>query len=185
MTKLFILAVLPSPGSAQDCVWESRLIKGTCIWKTVGLWRDWASWGQPAAFSPSLLSLFSLAPSSSPDFLKGQGSGNSFKLFYFRFQWDLNMHTLVLVQSVLAPFLLILLSAVEDTLLQSLRWVFSTAPPSHFCLFWDSIESNMRKRGSEFCWKRKVLEGRMCKGFRMCSYLWVYLCWFTLIYSTS
>lgn len=51
-------------------VWESRLIKGTCMWKTVGLWRDWASWGQPAAFSPSLLSLFSLALTSSPGLFK-------------------------------------------------------------------------------------------------------------------
>lgn len=141
------------------------------MWKTVGLWRDWASGGQPAAFSPSLPSLFPLALSSSAVFLKGEGSGNSFKLFYFKFQWDLNMHTVVLVQSVLALLLLILLSAVEDTLLQSVRWVFKKTfffPPLLY-LLWDSVESNKKDGSSEFCWQRKLSKRRMSKGFRECS----------------
>lgn len=140
------------------------------MWKTVGLWRDWASGGQPAAFSPSLPSLFPLALSSSAVFLKGEGSGNSFKLFYFRFQWDLNMHTVVLIQSVLAPLLLILLSAVGDTLLQSVRWVFTKLFFSPLVyLFWDSVESNKKEGGSEFCWQEKLLERRMWKSFWECS----------------
>ncbi|TWW81127.1 Integrin beta-like protein 1 [Takifugu flavidus] len=69
-----------------------------------------------------------------------------------RFQWDLNMHTVVLVQSVLAPLLLILLSAVEDTLLQSLSQVGGV------CRL--STESSLRR-----C---RTPDGKICSGRGKC-----------------
>lgn len=88
----FHLGSFPRSSSwAQDCVCESRLIKGTCTEKgTIGLWRDWASSGQPAALS--LLLSFSFPSHSlflSCLFKEGERErenlGNSFKLLYFRF----------------------------------------------------------------------------------------------------
>lgn len=86
--------------------------------------------------------------------------GNSFKLLYFRFLWDLNMHTEVLVQSMLVPLILILLSAVEDTLLQSARWVYALLCFFLFifcsCLYLAvSLESEEEEGGAELCWQRQ------------------------------
>lgn len=75
-------------------------------------------------FSPLLLFfsfLFPLPLPSLPVCFRSEGLGHSFKPLYFSFLWDLNMHTEVLVQSMLLPFFLILLSFIEDSLLQSVR----------------------------------------------------------------
>lgn len=76
------------------------------------------------------------------------------------------MHAVVLVQSVLALLLLILLSAVEDTLLQSVRWVFTKLFfSSLFYLFWDSVESNKKEGGSEILLTEKAFGEKLVKKF--------------------
>lgn len=118
-TFLFGIFLQPSscPGLRVREMNNQRHLYGEHYWPLKGLGQF-----RPACciFSPSLSSL---SLPVCPVCLRREGLGNSFKLLCFSYWWDLNMHTEALVQFMLVSLLLILLCTVEDTVLQSVRWV--------------------------------------------------------------
>lgn len=109
---------LLQPGTASEGPSE-RLSECRGLWDSEGNEPVRASLLLFFSFSPFLCSP---ALHSCRVCLKSKkGLGNSFKLLYFKFLWDLKMHTEILAQPMLVPVVLILLCTFEDTLLQSVR----------------------------------------------------------------
>ena len=101
----------------------------------------------------------------------------------------LTMHSGALVQSMFVPLLLILLSGVEDSLLQSLRWVF-TCFALIFCFPCLLGEENGRKterkegvRGRELrCQGETFREENVVKSLAVgCSLLGYFSAWLCLV----
>ena len=103
----------------------------------------------------------------------------------------LTMHSGALVQSMFVPLLLILLSGVEDSLLQSLRWVFTCFAFAFIfpCLLGEDAVENGRKterkegvRGTELrCQGETFREENVVKHLTVgCSLLCYFSAWLCL-----